>query len=146
MKVHRTAKWTFAVLLLVLTPSWVRAQAVASAEIHGTVLDAAGAVIPGAKVTVIQTATGQIRTTVSNSDGSYVLPNLPVGPYKLEVSGHGFKDYVQSGILLQVGNNVGINVTLQVGAVTQQVQVSANAAMVETQDTSVSEVVDQRRA
>jgi hypothetical protein len=56
-----------------------------------------------------------------------------------------FSNYVQSGIVLQVGNNVRINVTLQVGAVTQEVQVTANTAMVETQDTSLSDVIDQRR-
>ncbi len=87
-----------------------------------------------------------MRTTVSNTDGSHVFfPNLPVGPYSLEVSSQGFGSYMQSGIILQVGNNVQINISLQVGAVTQQLQVSANAAMVETQDTSISEVVDQRR-
>src|SRR5205823_9744152 len=68
-----------------------------------------------------------------------------VGPYLLEVCAPAFNTYVQSGIVLQVSNNVQINVLLQVGAVTQDVRVSANAAMVETEDTSVSEVIDQRR-
>src|SRR5438105_1263400 len=122
-----------------------RAQAVANATIHGDVSDASGAAIPNAQVKVLQTATGQVSTTVSGTDGAYVLPNLPVGPYRLEVSAPSFSTYVQSGITLQVGNNVQINVALQLGAVTQEVQVSANAAMVETQDTSISEVIDQRR-
>jgi hypothetical protein len=123
----------------------LNAQAVASAEIHGAVSDPSGAVIAGAQIKATQSGTGRAHTTVSNTDGSYVLPNLPVGPYSLEVSNQGFGSYVQSGIILQVGNSAQINVSLQLGAVTQQLQVSANAAMVETQDTSISEVVDQRR-
>jgi hypothetical protein len=120
-------------------------QAVANASIHGAVLDASGAAVPNAQVKTTQTATGQISNTVTTSDGTYVLPNLPVGPYRLEVSAPAFSTYVQSGITLQVGNNVLINVTLQVGGVSQEVQVSANGAMVETQDTAISEVIDQRR-
>ena len=82
---------------------------------------------------------------MSGADGSYVLPNLPVGPYRLEVISPAFSAYVQSGIVLQVSASVQINVSLQVGTVTQEVQVASNAAMVETQSTSLSEVIDQRR-
>src|SRR5215472_11426975 len=115
------------------------AQAVANATIHGEVSDVSGAAVPGAQLKATQTATGQVISTTSGPDGAYVLPNLPIGPYKLKVSAPSFSTYLQSGIGLQVGNNVQINVSLQVGAVTQEVQVSANAAMVETQDTAVSE-------
>ncbi|HWB83033.1 MAG TPA: carboxypeptidase-like regulatory domain-containing protein [Bryobacteraceae bacterium] len=120
-------------------------QAVANATIHGDVTDPSGAAVANAQVKATQTNTGQTVNTVTGADGGYVLPNLPIGPYKLEVVSPSFSNYHQSGIVLQVGNNVQINVTLQVGAVTQEVQVAANAAMVETQDTSVSEVIDQRR-
>jgi hypothetical protein len=123
----------------------LHAQAVSSAAIHGVVTDPSGATIAAAQIKATQSETGQARTTLSNTDGSYVLPNLPVGPYSLEVSSPAFGSYVQSGIILQVGNNVQVNITLQLGAVSQRLQVSANAAMVETQDTSISEVVDQRR-
>jgi len=118
---------------------------VANATIHGEVADASGAGVPNAQIKATQTDTGQATNTVSAADGSYVLANLAVGPYRLEVSAPSFSNYIQSGITLQVGNNVLINVALQVGAVSQEVQVSANAAMVETQETSVSEVIDQRR-
>src|SRR5262245_4700524 len=123
----------------------VFAQAVANAEIGGVITDSSGAVVPGAQIRATQTDTGRARSTVSGSDGSYVLPNLPVGPYKLEVSAPAFSNYAQSGITLQVGNNVHINVTLQVGTISQEVSVAADAAMVEAQDTSVSQVIDQRR-
>ena len=134
---------TIGLFLCRITPA--HAQAVANATIHGDVTDASGAAVPNAAVKAVQTAMGQTSSTISGTDGAYVLPNLPVGPYRLEVSSPSFSTYVQSGITLQVGNNVQINVKLQVGAVTQEVQVSAAAAMVETQDTSVSEVIDQRR-
>lgn len=133
------------VVLILLSPSAALAQAVANAEIRGVVTDASGAVVPNAQIKATQVETGRARTTVSGNDGSYTLPNLSVGSYKLEVGAPAFSTYVQSGIILQVGNNVQINVALQVGAVGQEISVSANAAMVETQDTSVSEVIDQRR-
>src|SRR5579884_2474980 len=139
------AKWIAAAVVVLSVPALARAQAVANAQIHGVVTDSSGAVVPAAQVRAIQTETGQIQSTVTGPDGTYVLPNLPVGPYRLEVSAAAFSNYTQSGILLLVGNNVQINVALQVGAVTQEVQVAANAAMVETQDTSISEVIDQRR-
>ena len=68
-----------------------------------------------------------------------------MGAYSLEVSAPSFKKFLQTGIVLQVGQNVEVNIPLSVGDVTQEVHVSADAAMVETQDTSISEVVDQRR-
>jgi len=132
-------------ILALLAPGAAFAQAVANAEIRGLITDVSGAVVPGAQVKATQTETGRVRSTVSGTDGSYVLPNLAVGPYKLEVTAPAFSNYVQSGILLQVGNNVQINVALQVGTISQEVSVAADAAMVETQDTSVSQVIDQRR-
>src|SRR6266567_208031 len=138
-------KYIVAALLMLIVQRQSVAQAVANATIHGGVTDASGAAVPGAQVKATQTAIGQSSATTSGSDGAYVLPNLPIGPYKLEVSAPSFSTYVQSGLSLQVGNNVQVNVVLQVGTVSQEVQVSANAAMVETQDTAISEIVDQRR-
>lgn len=120
-------------------------QAVASAQISGVVADSSGAVVAGATITVTQSDTGLIRTTTSGADGTYLLPDLPVGPYTLEVTANGFERYAQHGLVLSVGNNVAINVTLRLGSVRQEVQVTANAAMVETHDTSVSQVIDQQR-
>jgi hypothetical protein len=84
------------------------------------------------------------RVTLSDPDGTYLLTNLPVGPYRLEVEVSGFQTYVQTGIILQVNDSPIINVTLKVGQVTQHVEVSAGAAMVQTQATSVSQVIDER--
>jgi len=132
-------------IFTLLVPVALFGQAVANANIHGVVSDPSGAVIAGAKIKVTQTDMGQTRETSSAADGSYVLPNLPVGPYRLEVAAPSFNNYTQTGIELHVGDNVLVNVPLQLGAVTQELHISANAVMVATQDTSISEVVDQRR-
>ena len=145
MKYFLGATAPLALLAILLGPESMYAQAVENAQIHGSVQDASGAVIAGAQIRATKIETGQVRTTISGSDGSYVFPNLAVGSYRVEVSAPSFGNYVQSGITLQVGTNVEVDVALQLGTVTQQVQVAADAAMVETQDTSVSQVIDQRR-
>lgn len=134
-----------AILAIFSLPTNAFAQAVNNAQIHGVVQDTTGAVVAGAQVKATQTDTGRSQTTVSGADGSYLLSDLPVGGYTLEVTSHAFSKYIQTGIVLQVGQNVVINVPLQVGSVSQEVHVSANAAMVETENTSVSEVIDQKR-
>ena len=79
------------------------------AELDGsdqhTVKDSAGLVVAGADVKATQTATGAVRTVTSGSDGTFSLPNLPIGPWTLEMSKEGFSKYVQSGIVLQVDSN-----------------------------------------
>ena len=125
MKRVTNAGAALAVILALASPPQAPAQAVANAQMHGLITDASGAAVAAAQVRATQTETGQVRTTASGADGSYVLLNLAVGPYKLEVGSPSFSSYVQSGIILQVGTNVQINVALQVGAVTQEVQVAS---------------------
>src|SRR5665213_2078727 len=116
-----------------------------TAQIQGTVLDSTGSAVPGADVKATQTATGAVRTASSGGDGGYVFTNLPIGPYRLEVSKTGFSVFVQSGIVLQVYTNPIVDIALKVGNVSEQVQVEANAALVETQATGVGQVMDNRR-
>src|SRR5206468_96433 len=82
---------------------------------------------------------------VTNETGNYVLASLPIGPYMLEASLPGFKSYVQSGIVLQVDESPIINVVLQVGQVSEQVEVQANAGLVETQRTAIGQVVTNKQ-
>src|SRR4051794_12291736 len=116
------------VLLAVLGCPVLWAQS--TAQVSGIVKDQTGAVLPGVEVTATQTATGVARTAVTNETGAYVLPNLAVGPYKLEASLPGFRTFVQTGIVLQVGGNPVINPVLEVGQVSEQVEVQADAALV----------------
>src|SRR5712691_7320107 len=116
-----------------------------TAQISGTVKDQSGAVLPGVQVTATQTATGLIRSVVTDEAGFYVVPNLPVGPYKLEAALPGFRTFAQTGIVLQVGSNPVINVALEVGQVAETVEVQADAALVETRNTGVGQVIDNVR-
>src|SRR5436190_9660030 len=139
----RTARWIlsglFAVLFSMLTMAGAWAQT--TAQVNGTVKDQSGAVLPGVEVTATQTETGFKRSVVTDETGSYVLTNLPVGPYRFEAGLPGFRTYVQTGIVLQVNANPVINAVLEVGQVSEQVEVRADAALVETRSTGVGQVI-----
>ena len=120
-------------------------QAQSTAQMQGVVQDASGLAVPGAAIKATQTETSTIRTAMSGPDGNYVLQNLPIGPYRLEVSKQGFSTYVQTGIVLQVASLPTLDVTLKVGSVSEQVQVEANAALVETQSTNVGSIIENQR-
>ena len=102
-------------------------------------------VLPGTEITVTQTETGISRSGITDETGSFVLPNLATGPYRLEAVLPGFRTYAQSGIVLQVNANPVINVVLQVGQVSEQVEVQANAALVETRRVGVGQVIENER-
>jgi len=114
-------------------------------QIQGTVQDSTGAAVPGAAIKATQTDTGATRTTTSAADGGYVLPNLPLGPYSLEVTKEGFQKYVQTGITLQVNVIPTVDIALKVGSISESVNVEANANLVETQTTSVGAVMETER-
>jgi Carboxypeptidase regulatory-like domain len=116
-----------------------------TARIHGTVQDSTGAVIPGAEVNATQTETAVSRSTTTAADGAFVLTQLPLGPYRLQVAKQGFATTVQTGIVLQVGSDPGINIVLNVGGVSQQVTVESTAPLVETTHLGVGEVVQTQR-
>ena len=136
-------------VLAILSAGWfapsIEAQAVANAQVTGRVTDSSGAPVTAAQVKAIETGKQQVHTTSSDDQGRYVIPNLPVGSYVLEVQAPGFKTHNHTGILLQVGNNVEINAVLQVGAVSESIEVTASTEMVETRETSVSQVIDEKR-
>src|SRR6476620_3379415 len=140
---HRIVIGCAVVLLTCLLTTMVWGQA--TAQISGTVKDQSGAVLPGVEVTATQTDTGIARNTVTNETGSFVLPNLATGPYRLEATLPGFRTYAQTGIVLQVNSNPVINVVLQVGQVSEQVEVQANAALVETRRVGVGQVIENER-
>ena len=131
------------VLLLLLTSTPASAQA--TAELNGRVTDDSGAVLPGVTVTATQTDTGFTRSVVTDGSGSYVMPNLPTGPYRLEVALQGFRTYVQTGIVLQVGATPTINAQLGVGSLEETVSVEAATPLVDVRSAGISEVVENER-
>ena len=130
-------------LLACGVPSYPQATAVV--QITGTVQDPEAGAVVGAEITAIQPATGFARKTTSGKDGSYVLTGLPIGPYQINATAAGFKTYTQKGIVLEVNTNPTVNIILEIGAVSQSVEVRATAEMAETQSTGLSQVIDQRR-
>ena len=128
---------------------WVQpaahAQAVAIASVSGVVTDQSGAAVPGVTVTITETDKSTAHATVTDAEGRYNFPTLPVGPYRLEAMGKGFSTYRQTGIVLQVGENIVQNISLQLGSVTETVEVQAAANMVETKDNSISQVIEQQK-
>ena len=115
------------------------------AQISGTVHDPSGGVLAKAEVKATQADTGIVHTASTDAAGQFVIPELPAGPYQLEVSATGFKTFVQTGIVLQVNASPVVNVTLEIGAVSEQVDVTADAAMVQTSSAGVGEVMENQR-
>src|SRR5437773_12392781 len=106
--------------LLTLIASFA-ALAQSTAQINGTIKDPSGAVLPGVEVTVNQTETGPMRSTVTDETCSYILTNLPIDPYHLESVLPGFPTYVQTGIILQVNSNPAIDAILAVGQLAETI-------------------------
>ncbi len=113
-------------------------------SIRGTVSDSSDAIVIGANVTARQVETGLVRTAATDRSGSYLLLELPVGHYSLEVAANGFQKYLQQGISLSVNETATVAVHLTVGAETQQVQVSADAELVQPTVSSLGQVVGER--
>ena len=111
-------------LLLMSDLAWAQA----TAQLNGRVSDESGAVLPGVTVTATQTDTGFTRTVVTDETGAWVMPNLPIGPYRLEMSLQGFRTYVQTGIVLQVNANPVINASLALGTLAETVTVAGGGA------------------
>ncbi len=147
MKPRVPARWLAAAasILTVLSFNPAQAQSVANAQISGVVTDPSGAAIPDAKIIATQTDTNAVRTTQSGSDGAFTLPGLAIGPYKVQAEAKGFTTYEQTGIILQVGESPKINIALKLGETTERVVVSSNGAMIQTDTTSVSQVIDHAR-
>jgi Carboxypeptidase regulatory-like domain len=114
-----------------------------SAVINGLVADPSNKVIAGAEILVINDVTGVKYSSKTTADGIYVVPNLPPGPYRLQVSKVGFKTLIKPDIVLNIQDALSINFTLPVGAVFEVVTVEGGASMINTTDASVSTVVDQ---
>ena len=127
--------------LFFLAAAAVYGQAVAIGSISGTITDQTGSYVPGATVRAMEVDKATVHTFVTAGDGRYTFPDLPIGPYRLQVQAKGFKEYVQTGIVLQVAQNVAQNISLQVGALSEVVEVQAAANMVETKESSISQVI-----
>src|ERR1700733_114310 len=113
-----------------------------TASISGRITDASNAAVPAASVAVKNTGTSASQTTVSDAEGRYTIPELPIGTYDIQVSKAGFQTSVQTGLTLTVGSSPVIDLQLSVGQSSQTVTVSAETSQVETTNASVSSLVN----
>jgi len=122
-----------------------RAFAGVTASISGTVKDTTGAAVVGAKVTATNTETSIASSQPTNGQGFYSFQSLPLGHYDIEVQQTGFKLYRQTGLVLDVNAALVVDITLQVGQVSEKVEVTGNALHVETANTQMGEVIEGTR-
>jgi len=116
-----------------------------TASIVGTVTDSSGAVVPGARVSVSNPEKGFVRDVASSSGGEYMAAKIPIGNYVITAEAPGFEKLVHSGIIVTAGQTQRVDLTLTVGSVTQQVQVSGNVARVETESAAISDIVTSKQ-
>jgi hypothetical protein len=141
---RRAVRWGLAVLLPVLvvgslttTPAFAQ-----TAEISGIVTDSSGARVPNANVTVLNRDTGISRSADTNADGFYSVPLLLPGNYMITVKRAGFATQVRTGITLEVGAQQVLNLAMQVGQVTQRIEVTEDAPTVQLGSSTISAVIN----
>jgi hypothetical protein len=134
-------------LALALAVLWVPWLAVAQSGggLTGSIKDSTGAVVPGATVTLRNTATGELRTAVSGDDGLYRVTNLPRGTYDVTAELSGFRTVMQSGVLVTVGDTVRLDFALEIGTFGETVTVQSEALLINTEEGRISALVDEKR-
>ncbi len=135
--------WLVLVGGMVLSAGLLHAQ-VDTGSITGTVKDASGAVVSGAKVTLTNEGTGAALTTTTTSDGVYKFSPVRIGNYKIDATAQGFQTVSQTHVIVNVGANVLVDFTLKPGSATETIEVTAALPALQTQDASVGQVVDSR--
>ena len=113
-------------------------------SISGLLTDQTGAAVASAALSITQTATNAVTKTVSNASGEYSAPNLVPGTYRIDVSMAGFKHFVQQNVTVSAGGTVRIDVVLQLGQVSESVEVTTTAAAIQTENAKVSTTVQNK--
>ncbi len=137
---------TFRLLLITAFASAIAFAQQNTATILGTVTDPSGSSIANAKVTATDDQTRFTRTVETDVAGNYLIPLLPIGPnYRISVEAAGFKSSVRSGIALQLNQNARVDIRMEVGSISESVEVNANAPLVDTYTSAGGDVVESRR-
>ncbi len=116
-----------------------------STEVLGTVSDTSDAIVPGAKVTLLRVQTGERRTATTDSSGNYSFPLIEIGDYTVTVAMEGFKSQVKTGVHVEYQQKARVNVRIEVGAITDRVEVQATGVELKTDDASLGSTIDQTR-
>ncbi|MDX2030072.1 MAG: TonB-dependent receptor [Blastocatellia bacterium] len=131
-------------LLFALVSLGSQAQTSTTGAVTGQVTDAAGAVVPGVNITITNQATGESRTAVTTAEGTYRIPQLPPGRYRIEATRAGFKSVDSGDLRINVTETLTFPVQMQVGAVDERVSVVADEAQVQTESSALGRVIDER--
>ena len=121
----------------------LHAQIAGTGNIQGTIQDATGAVIPNATVTLTNVATQVKHQSATDGAGVYSFPNIDIGTYNVGIAASGFQTYQRSGIVLEVGSSIAINVNMTVGSQDQKIEVLAQGLALQTEDASFKQTIDQ---
>src|ERR1700736_1602861 len=132
-------KMNIPVVVLLLPPCFWGQTA---GKIRGVVNDPTGAVIPGASVALINAETGVKLATSSDSEGVYNFPVLPVGEYAIEVTASGFQQFHGKSLLININTALTVDVTMQLAAQSETVEVDANTVKIETTDTQIGQTIE----
>lgn len=138
---RKNALWLIFMVVMAVLPAAAQST---SATVSGLVLDTSGRVIVGADIEMVNDATGVRYPALTNSDGIYLIPNLPPGPYRLQVSRRGFKTLIKPDIVLRTEDALAINFTLPVGATIETVTVQGGSSSLDTESAAVSTVIDRQ--
>jgi hypothetical protein len=146
---NRFLNWPFCLLaivsaLFIVFTHGAAAQTAGTGSIQGAVTDESGAMIPNAAVVAVNSATGVKHSVVSDGQGLYSFPNLSIGTYEVTVEAPNFERYHQSNIILDVGSSIAVNIKMHVGSTGQTVEVQADALLLQTEDTSLKQTVDEK--
>jgi hypothetical protein len=142
-KLMRVSNWLVVVIFFLICSSLLLAQSTGG-RILGRVADSSGAVLSGVKVSATNDATGIARDTQTNAGGDYVFPEVPVGTYTLSFDLSGFKTNVRKSVTLDLNQVITLNMTMQVGASKEVVEVTSEAPLVDTTSTQLGAVVNDR--
>ena len=150
MNHHHISFRLFWVKLVALAPCLLLLGQIVFAQqgrgtIFGTVTDASGAVVPGATITITNTATNLDTTTITNDSGYYSVPNLQVGAYSVAAAKAGFKKRLQSGLTLEVDQKAQVDLQLETGAVTEVLEITSQGSLADTTTATIGKVIENRR-
>src|SRR5262249_36845963 len=143
--IGRAIKLSSTVALLMLSSATVVRAQFDSGQISGFVRESSKAALPNATVTATNQGNGERRHTTTNADGFFVFPNLVVGDYTITAEAPGFRRYIENNIRLSAAGKINVDVELQVGAVTESVEVTASSSQVQTETAQVGRTVDARQ-
>lgn len=135
---------SLSLLLLATSLCLPLAAQVATAELSGSVLDSTGAAVVNAKVIAVNAGTNRAFETVTNGTGNYIIQLLPPGDYSVSAEAPGFRKLVQKGLTLQINQQAEVNFTLQVGQISDAVEVTAQAPLLESESSSIGTVVNEK--